>query len=360
MTNDVLILGGYGNFGKRIAAALTRHGIPVTIAGRDAGKAAALANELQQRSLAFDVHNDLADVLSREQPRVVVNTCGPFQGADYGTARACISAGVAYVDLADGRDFVRDFCQLDSEARTAGVTAITGASTVPGLSAAVIQHYQQQFARIDIMDFGIAPGQRAERGLATTRGILTYVGKRLRPFAGHADAYGWQDVRNVAIPGMGQRWLANCDIPDLDLLPEAYGIADIRFGAGLELAPLHLGLWALSWLVRWGVPLDLPALAGPLLAASNLFDGLGSDIGGMVVTLKGATVGGASLTRTWSIVAGAGDGPQIPCVPAILLAKRLYEKDPGIAAGAYPCVGLISLEDYVAELSRFDVKTFEA
>ena len=42
----VLILGGYGNFGKRIAGLLTRKGIAVIIAGRDGAKAAALAKDL--------------------------------------------------------------------------------------------------------------------------------------------------------------------------------------------------------------------------------------------------------------------------------------------------------------------------
>jgi len=58
-------------------------------------------------------------------------------------------------------------------------------------------------------------------------------------------------------------------------------------------------------------------------------------------------------------VAKSGDGPQIPCVPAILLAQRLHEKGPGLAPGALPCVGLVKLEDYLGELSRFDIETFE-
>jgi uncharacterized protein YbjT (DUF2867 family) len=41
--SKVLILGGYGNFGKRIAHLLTRHNVPVIIAGRDADKAGILA-----------------------------------------------------------------------------------------------------------------------------------------------------------------------------------------------------------------------------------------------------------------------------------------------------------------------------
>ncbi len=356
---EVLILGGYGNFGKRIATALSRHNVPVIIAGRNLSKAQALAAQLPNaRAAAIDIRNDLAAALMRERPSVVVHTCGPFQGADYAVARACIASGVHYVDLADGRDFVTGFRGLDAEARAAGVTAISGASTVPGLSSAVIEHFKPGFSQLDAMDFGIAPGQRAERGLATTQGILSYAGQKLKPFAGHPAPYGWQDLRRMKLPGMGTRWLANCDIPDLDLLPETYGLKDIRFGAGLEVGVLHFGLWALAWGVRLGLPLNLKAWAQPMLKISNIFDPLGSDIGGMFVDLSGLGLDGRPKRVRWAIVAGSGDGPQIPCVPAILLARRLHEKSPGIAAGAGPCVGLITLEDYLAELERFDIRTF--
>lgn len=359
MSGEVLILGGYGNFGKRIATALSRHNVPVIIAGRDWTKAEALAASLPgARALRLDINADFVDALKLDQPSVVIHTCGPFQGSDYAVARACIAAGVHYIDLADGRDFVREFRGLDAEAKAAGVSLISGTSTVPGLSSAVIEHFRSHFSRMDSLDFGISPGQKAERGLATTRAIMTYVGKRLRPFAGHPKAYGWQDVRRYHYPVMGKRWLANCDVPDLDLLPEAYGLRDIRFGAGLEIGFMHLGLWGLSWLVRLGLPLNLPKLAGPLLAASNAFNSLGSDTGGMHMVLKGEGTDGRPLTQSWAIVAKSGDGPQIPCVPAILLTKRLYENIPAMAAGAYACVGLITLEDYLKELGRFDIVTY--
>jgi len=361
MPNDILILGGYGNFGKRIARALSRHGLPLVIAGRDLAKAGALCRELPgARPLRLDIHDGLAGALAAERPSVVIHTSGPFQGSDYGVARACMAAGAHYIDLADGRDFVRAFSHLDAGAKAAGVTLVSGASTVPGLSSAVIDHLKPQFARMDTLDFGISPGQKAERGLATTRAILSYVGKPLRPFAGHPQPRGWQDTHRQTYPVMGRRFLSTCDIPDLDLLPAAYGFTSIRFGAGLELGFMHLGLWGLSWLVRTGLPIDLPALAEPLLAISDGFNFMGSDIGGMHVTISGTDHIGAPLTRSWFIVAKSGDGPQIPCVPAILLAKRLHEKDPGIATGAFPCVGLIKLEDYLNELKRFDIETFEA
>lgn len=240
---DILILGGYGNFGKRIAEALTRHGLPIVVAGRDLSKAETLCRKLPNaRPLQVDIHSNLGTVLVAEKPSVVIHTCGPFQGSDYSVARACIAAGADYIDLADGRDFVRNFSQFDAEAKAAGVTLVSGASTVPGLSSAVVEHLKPQFARMDMLDFGISPGQKAERGLATTRAIMSYVGKPLRPFAGHPQPYGWQDTHRQVYPVMGDRWLSTCDIPDLDLLPPIYGFRSIRFGAGLELGFMHLGL----------------------------------------------------------------------------------------------------------------------
>jgi hypothetical protein len=359
LSGEVLILGGYGNFGKRIATALSRHNVPVIIAGRDWNRAEALAASLPSaRGLRLDIREDFLATLKLEKPSVVVHTCGPFQGADYSVAKACIAAGVHYVDLADGRDFVREFRGLDVEAKAAGVTLVSGASTVPGLSSAVIEHFRPRFARLDRLDFGISPGQKAERGLATTRAIMSYVGKRLRPFAGHPKAYGWQDLRRYDYPVMGKRWFANCDVPDLDLLPEAYGIRDIRFGAGLEIGMLHVGLWAMSWLVRLHLPLNLVKFARPLLAASDLFNTMGSDTGGMHMVMDGVGQDRRPLTQRWAIIARSGDGPQIPCVPAILLGKRLYEQDPTLSPGAQACVGLVGLEDYLGELKRFDIATY--
>lgn len=258
MTGKVLILGGYGNFGKRIAAALIRHNVPVIIAGRNREKAETLARSLGSplaEMAAFDVTHDLSAQLEALRPTVVVNTCGPFQTSNYDVARTCIAHGVHYIDLADGRDFVTGITALNEEAAKHGVAVISGASTVPGLSSAVIEHYRHEFLEIDSLTYGISPGQQAERGLATTQGILTYVGKRLKPFAGaKRPVYGWQDVYRQEYPQIGRRWMANCDIPDLDLLPAHYGIRAIRFSAGLELSFMHLGLWLLSWLVRLGVP----------------------------------------------------------------------------------------------------------
>jgi hypothetical protein len=357
----VLILGGYGNFGKLIARLLTRRGIAVIIAGRDTAKAAELAASLPSglaEPATFDVTCELPRQLERLRPGIVINTCGPFQSADYDAARACIAAAVHYIDLADGRDFVTGITQLDADAKSRNVAVISGASTVPALSSAVIEHLRRRFRNIKSLVYGISPGQRTERGLATTQAILSYVGRRLKPCAGYATRYGWQGLHVQVYPDIGKRWMSNCEIPDLDLLPAKYGIEKIRFSAGMELSFIHLGLWLLSWGVRFKLPIDLPAHARALLTASRWFDRFGSVDGGMHVIVEGEDRSGRRMSAKWFIIARSGDGPYIPAVAPVVLVKKIIAGKPP-APGAAPCVDLIALQEYLDELNGFDIKTYE-
>ncbi|MEO6608980.1 MAG: SDR family NAD(P)-dependent oxidoreductase [Aestuariivirga sp.] len=357
----VLILGGYGNFGKRIAKALTKKGVRVIVAGRNREKANRLACELlpaHTETACFDVTNDLRAQLETLKPAVVINTCGPFQTSNYNVANTCIERGVHYIDLADGRAFVAGITALDALAKQHSVSVISGASTVPGLSSAVIEYFKSDFFEIDSLRYGITPGQKAEKGLATTRAIMSYVGKPLKAFGGSDESvYGWQDIYRQYYPELGPRWMANCDIPDLDIFPIRYGIRSIQFSAGLELGFMHLVLWLLSWAVRLGVPINLPKYADAMLKISNWFNGFGTADGGMHVMLRGRDSKGDSIERCWFIIAKNGDGPQIPTIPAIILAEKLVSGKFG-QRGAMACVGLITLGEYMDELKEFNISSY--
>jgi len=125
----------------------------------------------------------------------------------------------------------------------------------------------------------------------------------------------------------------------------------------VELSVLHLGLWALSWLPALGVIRSLEPFAGPCRAASTLLLPLGSDRGGMVVELSGAAPGAAaSLVRRWTLIAEAGDGPWIPAVPAVILARRLAAGE-DLRPGAMACLGLITLEEFQAATAHLAIRT---
>ncbi len=361
--NQVLILGGYGNFGSRIAAALVNDNISIIIAGRDRQKAENLCHQLKKDTgknnitiATFDANKELDKQLNILKPTVVINTIGPFQTADYSIAKTCVQHNTHYIDLADARDFVTGITCLDTSAKENNVLVVSGASTVPGLSSAVLEFYKNNFSNIDSLIYGISPGQKAPRGLATTESILTYLGKPLKPWANLDRKYfGWQDIYRQKYPELGKRWMANCDIPDLDLFPRRYNIKNIQFSAGMENSVLHLGMWMMSYLVRIGLPLNLPKHAKFLLSLSHLFDSFGTTSGGMHILMKGTNKEGKPIEIKWFIIAKNNDGPQIPCVPAIILSKKIIQ-DKLHVSGAMPCVGMIALDEYMKELEGFSIK----
>lgn len=229
MRYRVLVLGGYGNFGARIARTLAGDtGMALTIAGRDGARARAFATALGSgvRGAALDVAGlDFGAALAALAPQLVIHAAGPFLRQDYGVARAAIATGAHYVDLADAREFVCGIAGLEDEACARKVLVVSGASTVPALSAAVVDQFRAGFARLERIEIGISPGNRTPRGLATVASILSYVGRpfRWRERSEWREVYGWQRLArfDYAAP-IGRRWLAACDVPDLALLPLRY------------------------------------------------------------------------------------------------------------------------------------------
>jgi hypothetical protein len=125
----------------------------------------------------------------------------------------------------------------------------------------------------------------------------------------------------------------------------------------MENLVVHCGLWALSWAVRLGLPVDLPKHAAMLLKASNWFDWVGSADGGMHVILNGKDMSGRPINKQWFIIARDGDGPYIPTVPAVVLAHKIMSGT-FVRTGAMPCVGMITLCEYLDELGHLKIKTY--
>ena len=362
----IVVLGGYGHFGGRICRSLAAEcGWDLIVAGRDSVRgqrfvAGLGATRSPARAVALDAQaDDLAAQLVALAPGIVIHSAGPFQGRDYRVAEACLAAGAHCIDLADGRDFVAGIGRLDARAREAGRWIVSGASSVPGLSAAVVEAYRSRFQQLRSIEAGIRPGNRTPRGAATTRSILGYVGRpyRILQQGQWREVHGWQSLRRIDVPGLGPQWLARCEVPDLSVLPARYPeLEHCDFRAGLELRRMHFGLWLASWLVRAGLLRGLPGLASPLLALSERWLPLGSDVGSMVVDMRGSDHQGRALALRWSLLARDGDGPQVPCTAALVLARKLAS---GALAGggARPCLDLFGLDEFLRALEGFAVET---
>ncbi|GAA4815853.1 saccharopine dehydrogenase [Marinicella pacifica] len=367
MTAKILVLGGYGTFGSRISRALCLKGHHVIINGRNKEKAEKLKAEILSDKAdarievaCFDVFTELYEQINHLKPSLVIHTCGSFQGQDTLIAETVIKAGVHYIDLADGRDYVQDMLKLDALAKSKHVIVITAASTVPTLSSAVLKHLQQQhdIKLFQSVKMGISPGQKTDRGLATSEAVLSYIGKPLTPWRGSDKTkYGWQETYLQKYPGIRNRLMGNCEAADLDVLPVYFDIGELQFSAGMESKLLHTGIWLSSWLVRLGVTLNLDKHAGFWLKVSRWFNFLGTEDGGMHVEINAVNNKNQSIHKTWFIIAKNNDGPQIPCVPAIVMTEKILTGE--IKPGVQPCIDIVSLNEYLHELTPYAVETFE-
>src|ERR1044072_476558 len=183
MSLRVLILGGYGTFGGRLAQLLADDArLTLVIAGRSLKRAEAFcATSRAQAKLvpvAFDRDGDVDAQLSALAAGIVVDASGPFQtyGDPYRVVRAAIARGVGYLDLADGSDFVKGIAQFDADANARGLFVLSGVSSVPVLSAAVVRRLSLGMTRVDAVRAGIAPSPFAGLGLNVVRAIASYCG----------------------------------------------------------------------------------------------------------------------------------------------------------------------------------------
>ena len=371
MQPRVLVLGGYGAFGARAVERLARTGcIALVVAGRNPEQGQTFCAGITRRfgaSCSFvrlDAGTLQASDLAAIAPDVVINASGPYQGQDYRVARAALGASAHYVDLSDSSAFTTGLAALDSEARRAGKLAASGASSVPALSAAVVDHFLPRFSTLRSVTTFISPGNSFDPGLATARSILATIGRPIAGFSGgrQTQRLGWQGLARVTMPGLGARWIGDCDAPDLAIFPKRYpGLENVRVCAALEIGVFHLALWAASGLVRAGLVSRPESLASPLLGLKRRLHWLGSDRGGMSVTIEGTGPGGNPLAIVWSLLARDGHGPNIPAIPATIIADKLVAGTLH-TRGAMPAVGLFSLQEFrdaVTDLAISDTERIQ-
>lgn len=321
-----MVIGGYGGFGARLTRRLLAGGHEVLVVGRSAEKAAAFCAGLPgAEPLVADRANGIGLAMARHRPDLVIDAAGPFQGSGYTVPEACIAMRIPYLDLADAREFVTGIAGLDKAARAAGVAVISGASSVPALSGAVVRAMTADMTRVDSVEMAISASNRASAGASIAAAMLSYIGLPVRLWRGKdwAQAHGWQEMRREPFllrDGSGFRRLVGiADVPDHAIVPEALpGRPSVTFRAGTELDFQMAALWLLSWPVRWGWLPSLLPLQRMLLPLYRATTQLGGDKSAMHITVRGGRT-----ERRWTILAWNGEGPEIPTLAAEILAGEI-------------------------------------
>lgn len=359
MTLRVMVIGGYGNFGSIVCRHLVAMpGVSLVISGRDSHKLLRKVDELKAQSgttceswcgdamdSAFKAVLDLMGI------QLVIHTGGPFQGQTYAVAQGCIDAGVNYCDLSDCRTFVTGIGALDVQAKRAGVAILSGCSSVPTLSAAIIDQHRHRFKRIDSIDHGISSSAKMP-GLSTVEGVLAYAGKPIKQLKNGRvhEVLGWQDLTLRKMPRLGTRVLANVDVPDIDIFAQRYGAQTLSFKAGSGLKLGGVANYLLAQAMRVGWVQDPAPWAARLHRLGRRFERFGDGKSAMYIDVRGIDVDAKPLSMTVQLTAMNDKGPEIPSCAAVALAAKIvqgYSPEPGARA----CVGEITVDEYMAAIN---------
>ena len=246
---SALVVGGTGRVGGSAARWLHKtsrqDGEPLSIAlgGRSTRSFAEASQRLGIDGLSFvplDLDGARSDLLAAVQGRsLVVHTAGPFQQReDPVLLRACIEAGVPYVDVCDELALSRNAKALSAQAAARGVGAVVSCGIWPGVSALMAA---EAVARLggrgacERLEFsfhtagtgGAGPTIVSATFLLLCTEVVTYVGGRL------VGREPWTSKRVVDFgPGVGERACLLLDNPDVPTSAEALGVRDAssRFG----------------------------------------------------------------------------------------------------------------------------------
>jgi len=369
---SVLVVGGYGVFGGRIVALLEDQArLTLIVAGRSEAKARAYCEGRRAAKAtlipaSFDRNGDVDAQLARHRADLVIDASGPFQAYGDGAYRlveACIRQGVNYLDLADGSAFVAGVGAFDQAAKQAGVFALSGVSSFPVLTAAVVRRLAQDLAAIETIRGGIAPSPFAGVGENVIRAIASYAGQPValrrdgQTATGHPFTEHW---RYTIAPGgktpVRSTLFSLVDVPDLRALGQLWPDAKtIWMGAGPVPEVLHRVLAALARLVKWRLIPSLSPLAPMMHWVMNHIR-WGEHRGGMFVDVTGVDRQGRPARRSWHLLAEGSDGPLIPAMAVEALVRRMLAGEPP-AAGARASVSDLELSDYESLFARRTIYT---
>jgi saccharopine dehydrogenase (NAD+, L-lysine forming) len=290
---DILITGGYGTVGRRVAADLALdYPDRVVVAGRSAEKAARLAAELGHgaRGRRVDVGNPDSVEAALDGVGVVMSC---IDQPEPHLLRAAIGRGLAYTDIAPHLMTRRPTEAMKAEAKRSGARIVLGTGLAPGISSLLARLGADRVGAVESVEVGVLLYVGDTYGPASRAYLLEEIaapysvykeGREMptRPFGGYA--------RVDFPPPLGRRMAYLFPFSDQVFFPETFGARSALSRLALE--PPWLGA-LLAVLVRLRVTAILGRRGGAEERVRRLNAWLrrryeGRDFYGVAVEVAGA------------------------------------------------------------------------
>lgn len=186
---SVLIYGATGYTGSMIARHAKAAGLDIVLGGRDETRLASLSDALGVSCRVFQVKGDAA-IEALNGVRVLLNCAGPFARTAEPLMRACIEAGVHYLDITAEIGVYRLAERLGAEAEAAGVMLLPGVGWDVVPTDCLAMRLASRVAhptslRIALQVAGaMSRGSAISAGEIVAAGVMARVAGRLEPTPG--------------------------------------------------------------------------------------------------------------------------------------------------------------------------------
>jgi len=172
---NITVLGGCGAVGTVAVQTLNASGVFSRIAIGDINeeKARDLAGACGSGNVSairIDADDPASIRAAIEGSAVVLNCVGPFYRYGPAILRATIAAGIDYVDVCDDFDATEHCLALDAEAKRAGVAALIGMGSSPGIANVLVRFCAEDLLeQVESIDIYHAHGGEATEGPAVVK-----------------------------------------------------------------------------------------------------------------------------------------------------------------------------------------------
>ena len=346
MSKQVLILGGSGRIGSRVAADLLAHtSAHVTLAGRNPEVGFKVNQSLMREGgsaiaqrcqfLPLNLENQVCVQKAIADANLVIHCAGPFHKRNASVLNQCIELGVSYVDVSDHPSFTCKAIALRAKAEAAGITAIVNTGVFPGISNSMVRRNIEQLDQANAVHLSYVVGGSGGAGVTVMRS--TFLGLQ-RPFEAWVNGerqsiQPYSDREVLSFPHYGRVGVYWFDMPESFTLADTFPVKTVvtKFGSVPRFYNQLTRSVARLWhprLLRSNTVIEfLSQVSYAMTRISNLWSGVGVAIRSDVTGVKyGQAVRSRSTLFHPNAAEAAGIGTG--AIAELILSGEL--KKPGV------------------------------
>ena len=349
MTKKVLVIGGYGRIGNRVAQDIAQHtDAEVTITSR---QTQSQIKPFRFLALDLDDRQQLHQAIAKQD--LIIHCAGPFHHRDGRVLASCIDEGIDYIDVSDHRSFYQQAIKYQERAIASGTTAILNTGIFPGISNSMVKQGVEQFERPEKIHLSYVVA-----GLTVMR--TTFLGLK-HQFSAWIDGK-WQDIlpyterELVEFPApYGKTGVYWFDVPETYTFADSFPVNTviIKFGSIPDwynhLTWITAHIFPEAWVSsRRGIEF-FSQVSYAMTKVTDRFSGIGVAMRAEITGQKAGkphTYISTMVHHDTAIAAGAGTG----AIAQLILAGRL--KQPGV----YPIEQALSTELFVEMMNSRQIE----